>query len=41
MVEAVPGVDSAKKKCDVALLMNDKLKHKVFTNTHEGFMELS
>lgn len=31
------GVDSAKKKFDVALLINGKLKHKVFTNNEEGF----
>jgi len=41
MVKAVLGVDIAKRKFDVALLMNDKLKHKVFANTQEGFAELS
>ncbi len=40
MSEAVVGVDIAKKKFDVALLVNDKLKHKVFTNNQEGFVEL-
>ena len=34
------GVDIAKKKFDVALLVNDKQKHKVFTNNQEGFREL-
>jgi len=41
MSEGVLGVDIAKKKFDAALLLKDKLKHKVFTNTQEGFMELS
>ncbi len=35
------GVDIAKRKFDVALLINDKLKHKVFKNNQEGFTELS
>jgi len=37
MSEPILGVDIAKKKFDVALLMNGKLKHKVFTNNQEGF----
>jgi transposase len=40
MKEPVLGVDIAKKKFDVALLVNDKQKHKVFTNNQEGFREL-
>jgi transposase len=40
MSEAVLGVDIAKSKFDVALLVNDKLKHKVFTNNQDGFAEL-
>ncbi len=40
MSEGIVGVDIAKKKFDVALLIKDKLKHKVFTNTQEGFTEL-
>lgn len=41
MTECILGVDIAKKKFDVALLVNEKLKHKVFTNTQEGFSELT
>ena len=37
MSECILGVDSAKRKFDVALLINGKLKHKVFTNNEEGF----
>jgi transposase len=37
MSESILGVDIAKKKFDVALLINGKPKHKVFTNTQEGF----
>ena len=40
MSEAILGVDIAKRKFDVALLINGKLKHKVFTNNQEGFEEL-
>ena len=29
MLESVVGVDIAKKKCDVALFMNGKFKHKL------------
>ncbi|MBP7526726.1 MAG: IS110 family transposase [Syntrophorhabdaceae bacterium] len=36
----VLGVDIAKKKFDAALLVNGKLKHKVFRNDQEGFAEL-
>jgi len=41
MSECILGVDIAKKKFDAALLINDKLKHKVFKNNQEGFTELS
>ncbi len=37
MSEPILGVDIAKRKFDVALLINGKLKHKVFTNDQEGF----
>ena len=37
MSKAILGVDIAKMKFDVALLINGKLKHKVFTNNEEGF----
>jgi transposase len=40
MSEAILGVDIAKRKFDVALLINGKLKHKVFSNNQEGFEEL-
>ncbi len=40
MPEAILGVDIAKRKFDVALLINGKLKHKVFTNNQEGFEAL-
>jgi transposase len=40
MSECILGVDIAKKKFDVALLINGKLKHKVFTNNQEGFEAL-
>ena len=40
MSERILGVDSAKKKFGVALLVNGKLKHKVFSNNQEGFEEL-
>jgi len=40
MSEYILGVDIAKKKFDVALLINGKLKHKVFTNNQEGFETL-
>lgn len=41
MVEAVVGVDIAKRKFDVALFMNGKFKHKTCLNTRQGFEELS
>ncbi len=41
MAEGILGVDIAKKKFDVALLIKDTLKHKVFTNYQGGFVELS
>ena len=37
MSESILGVDIAKKKFDAALLISGKPKHKVFTNTQEGF----
>ena len=40
MSGSILGVDIAKKKFDVALLINGKLKHKVFTNNEEGFEAL-
>jgi transposase len=40
MSECILGVDIAKRKFDVALLINDKLKHKVLTNNEEGFEAL-
>ena len=40
MKDFVLGVDIAKRKFDAALLINGKLKHKVFTNDKEGFSEL-
>jgi transposase len=41
MTEFILGVDIAKGKFDVALLANQKLKHKVFVNNAEGFSELT
>ena len=41
MSGSVLGVDIAKRKFDAALLVNGKLKHKVFKNDQEGFGELS
>ncbi len=41
MAEGILGVDIAKKKFDVTLLVKGKLKHKVFTNKQEGFKDLS
>jgi transposase len=35
------GIDIAKLKFDVALIVKDKFKSKVFPNTHEGFVLLS
>lgn len=35
------GIDIAKRKFDVALLVGGKLKHKVCPNNHEGFVALS
>ena len=40
MSEPILGVDIAKRKFDAALLINGKLKHKVFSNNQEGFKEL-
>jgi len=37
----VVGIDIAKKKFDVALLMNEKVRHKVFSNSQDGFSELN
>jgi len=41
MLEAVVGVDIAKKKFDIALFMEGKFKHKTCLNTRQGFEELS
>jgi transposase len=41
VVDFVLGVDIAKRKFDVALLVNGKVKHKVFPNDEQGFSELS
>ena len=41
MSECILGVDIAKRKFDAALLINEKMKHKVFKNNREGFTELS
>jgi transposase len=41
MADFVLGVDIAKKKFDVALIVGGKLKHKVFTNDTQGFSELT
>jgi transposase len=35
------GIDIAKRKFDSALLINGKLRHKVFANSQEGFSELT
>jgi transposase len=40
MSEPILGVDIAKRKFDAALLINGKLKHKVFTNNQEGLETL-
>ncbi len=40
VTQFILGVDIAKRKFDVALLLNQKLKHKVFANNQEGFSEL-
>jgi transposase len=37
MIQAFSGIDIAKDKFDVALLMGDKFKTKAFTNTLKGF----
>lgn len=41
MTEFILGVDIAKRKFDVALLLKEKLKHKVFNNDQKGFTELN
>ena len=41
MTNFVLGVDIAKRKFDVALLVDQKLRHKVFANNEEGFRELA
>lgn len=38
---SILGIDIAKEKFDVALLQEGKLQHKVFTNSKEGFVDLS
>jgi len=40
MPKPILGVDIAKRKFDAALLINGTLKHRVFTNSQEGFREL-
>jgi transposase len=40
-MDFVVGVDIAKRKFDVARLVNQNLKHKVFTKNEEGFFELT
>lgn len=41
MSEAILGIDMAKQKFDVALLVNGKIKHKTLKNNKEGFEMLS
>jgi transposase len=41
VTEFILGIDIAKRKFDVALLMNGKLRHKVFANSQDGFSELT
>lgn len=41
MTEFILGIDIAKRKFDSALLINGKLRHKVFANSQEGFSELT
>ena len=39
-INAIVGIDMSKKKFDVALLRDNKLKHKVFSNTKSGHESL-
>jgi transposase len=41
VTEFILGIDIAKRKFDSALLINGKLKHKVFANSQERFSELT
>jgi transposase len=41
VTEFILGIDIAKRKFDAALLINGKLKHKVFANSQEGFSEFA
>jgi transposase len=40
-MNAILGIDIAKKKFDIALLIDNKIKHKVYTNNKNGFVMLS
>ena len=40
-MNAILGIDIAKKKFDIALLINNKISHKVYTNNQNGFSMLS
>jgi transposase len=40
-VDAVLGIDIAKAKFQVALLVDDKIRHKTFVNTPTGFQQLA
>ena len=40
-ITPILGIDISKKKFDVALLRDDKLRHKHFNNDHKGFQVLS
>ncbi len=35
------GIDIAKRKFDVALMVENKYTHKIFINTMEGFKQLA
>ncbi|MFQ5675899.1 MAG: IS110 family transposase [bacterium] len=41
MSDVILGIDIAKKKFDAALLVREKIKHKVFPNTNKGFQTLA
>ena len=41
LIQSRLGIDIAKKKFDVALLHEDKIKHKVFINTPVGFSQIT
>jgi hypothetical protein len=40
-MKIILGIDIAKKKLDVSLLINNKSKHKTYKNNAEGFAWLS